>query len=1156
MVVCPNCATENPDTNAFCGNCGTALEVACPACGTTNPPGNSFCGSCGGSLTEIAPSESGPEDPPVASERRLVSVLFADLTGFTPFSEARDPEEVRGFLTEYFDRSREVIEAFGGVVDKFIGDAVMAVWGAREAKEDDAERAVRAGLELTDAISNLGVENGVPELAIRVGVLTGEASVGPGGNEQGLVVGDMVNTASRLQSIADPGTVLVGESTRRAIGEAIAFTALGDHPVKGKEMPVAVWRAERLLGLVGSRAGNGMESPFVGRVDELRLLKDMYAAVGRENRTRLVSIIGQGGIGKSRLMQEFENYLDGIVDTVYWHEGRSPAYGDGVTLWALGEMVRRRAHIAETDDVETTRKLLRDAIGDWIADEDEADWLEPRLASLLGVGDSVVGDQAELFAAFRTFFERIAERGVAVLIFDDLHWADPALLDFVEQLPEWSRNHRILVITLARPDLLERRSGWGQGKHGFVSLHLGPLADVDMRLLVDGMAPGATGDIREAIVDRAAGIPLYAVEMIRMMIAGGDLVETDGAYSFTGALSDLAVPESLQAVIGARIDRLEPADRSLLQDCAVVGHSFTLDTLAHVTGHSEDDLADRLLPLIREGMLVVDQDPRSPERGQYQFVQSLIREVAHGRISREVRKQRHLEVAGYLEQLGPELAVVVASHYLDAYRAASGVEADDLRSVARDSLLGAADRAADLNSSEQARSLAERALVITGDNAERAPIWERIATAASVLADPEVAVANAEQAIEYYRESDDATGLNRAVRLLGDAYNGANQSKRAIELLEAHLADQDLSTDPNLAIAASDLARAYLLTNAPRLTTAAAAEAALPALEQFALTDSIAQAMITRGTALGSLGRIRQGLALIKGALELADREGLAATSIRGRINLSYVGSTEDPVMGFRATREAYDIAKRNGQRTMVLFLTWSLAGWHETRGELDEAEAFASDPILEGAPTDYRAQNLGIQADIADLRGDRELGRELFEQARPLYEQSEDVQVRQDFERLQHNRAVVEGRFEEAFEGSVRLARDPTTPTIYVIRAARNAAILTGNVGWLQVVLDVCREAGVLARYHTRMAETMLSFLENPSTDTLHRAGLLVEEVEDNEMVLEAVALCTSLALHAPPGPQQEHWENELRARCDKHGLTGVLDMYNTLGGLADRAS
>ncbi len=1148
MVVCPNCATENPDTNAFCGNCGDALEVACPSCGTTNPPGNSFCGSCGESLTGAGRGEPVPEEPRVVAERRLVSVLFADLTGFTPFSEARDPEEVRRFLTEYFDRSREVIGAFGGVVDKFIGDAVMAVWGATEANEDDAERAVRAGLELTDAIAKLGVDNGVPELAVRVGVLTGEASVGPGGNEQGLVVGDMVNTASRLQAIADPGTVLVGEATRRAVGEAIAFTALGDHTVKGKELPVAAWRAGRLLGFVGSRRGDGIEPPFVGRVDELRLLKDMHAAVGRENRTRLVSIIGQAGVGKSRLMQEFGKYLDGIVDSVYWHEGRSPAYGDGVTLWALGEMVRRRANIAETDDEATTRNLLGEAIGDWITDDDEADWLEPRLASLLGVGDSVVGDQAELFAAFRTFFERIAERGTTVLVFDDLHWADPALLDFVEQLPEWSLNHRILVITLARPDLLDRRSGWGQGRRGSVSLHLGPLADVDMRSLVDGMAPGVAGAIRDAIVDRAAGIPLYAVEMLRMMIAGGDLVEAGGGYSFTGVLSDLAVPESLQAVIGARIDRLEPADRVLLQDCAVVGHSFTLDTLAHVTGETEDGLTDRLRPLIRGEMLVANQDPRSPERGQYRFVQSLIREVAHGRISRDVRKRRHLEVAEYLEQLGPELAVVVASHYVDAYRAASGDDADALRSVARDALLGASDRAADLNSCEQAKSLAERALEVTGEDGERAPIWERIATAANVLADPEVAIAKAQQAIDYYRATDDRTGLNRAVRLRGDAYIGANQSGRAVELLEAHLADRDLSSDSNLAVAASDLARAYLLTDAPRETTAAAAEAALPALEQFELTESIAQAMITRGTALGALGRIRQGLALIKGALELADHEGLAFTSIRGRINLSYVGSTEDPVMGFRAIREAYDIAKRTGQRAMVLSLTWNLAGWHMLRGELDESEAMASDPILEGAPADYRAQNLGMRAEVAGLRGDRELGRELFEQARSLYEQSEDAQVLQDFERLRNNRALAGGRFEEAFEGSVRLARETTTPSIYLIGAARDAAILTGNVGWLRVVLGICRDAGVLARYHTRQAETMLAFLENPSAETLHRAGALVEEADDLELALESVMLCASLALHAPPGQQQEHWENELRARCDKHGFTGIVDLHDTL--------
>jgi class 3 adenylate cyclase/tetratricopeptide (TPR) repeat protein len=1151
VITCPACATENPDTNSFCGSCGTALELVCSNCGTANPPGNSFCGSCGTPFGDEITSSTAASATTDVAERRLVTVLFADLTGFTPFSEARDPEEVRNFLTRYFDQSRDVIETFGGVVDKFIGDAVMAVWGAKAANEDDPERAVRAGLELADAVAKLGAENDVPELAVRVGILTGEASVGPGGNEQGLVVGDMVNTASRLQSIAEPGTVLVGESTRRAVGEAIAFTELGEQTVKGKEIPVAAFRADRIRGDFGEEPGDGIEPPFVGRVDDLRLLKDIYAAVDRERRMRLVSIVGQGGIGKTRLVEEFGNYIDGIVDTTYWHEGRSPAYGEGVTLWALGEMVRRRAGIAEIYDEATTLSLLRDAIGDWIPDEDEAEWLLPRLASLLGVGDAAVGDQAELFAAFRTFFERIADRGVTALIFEDFHWADPALLDFVEQLPEWSRNSPIMVVTLARPDLLERRPGWGQGKHGFVSMHLGPLAEIDMVELVDGMVPGIDQGVRDAIIERAAGIPLYAVEMVRMLVGSGELVEKDGDYTYQGNLSELAVPESLLAVIGARIDRLDPAERDLLQDCSIAGHSFTLDTLSAISGADAAGLDDRLAPLLHAELIEINRDRLSPERGQHQFVQGLIREVAHGRISREVRAQRHVEAARYWEDFGPEFAAIVADHYRQAYEAASGDEAIELRTRARDALLAASDRAADLHAYEQAKSLAEQGLDATDDDADRAPIWERVAQAAGILANHDQAVEYGQQAVDYYRAIDDDQGVNRAVHRLAVIYNDANRSQRAVDLLEKHLENADLESDPNLAIAATDLARAYLLTGRPSEETAAAAEEALPALESLELTDQIANAMITRGTALGAMGRIRQGLALIKGGLELADAEGYAFTSIRARINLTYVGSVEDPVMGFNAYREAYDIARRTGQRGMALFLTPLLAGFHVFRGELDAVEALSTDPILEGAPLDNVGQSLEQRSRAADLRGDLAKGRALFEEASVALENTEDIQVSVGHDVFDNSRSLMEGRFADAYEGALAVNKRSDRPVVYTIADGASAAFLVGNRDWVVEIANLYREAGVMARQQTEVADAVSALLGDPTPPAVRRIEELMTEMDDEILALPAAFLAAALALHCPES-ERERLDADFRARADKYGFQGIVNLYE---GLLERA-
>ncbi|MEO6577430.1 MAG: adenylate/guanylate cyclase domain-containing protein, partial [Candidatus Limnocylindria bacterium] len=292
------------------------------------------------------------------AERRLVSVLFADLVGFTTLSESRDPEIVRELLNRYFETATQIIGAYGGTIEKFIGDAVMAVWGAPTAHEDDAERAVRSALDLVEAVRGIGEEFG-GELHARAGVLTGEAAVTLGATNQGMVAGDLVNTASRLQSAALPGTVLVGESTFQAASGAIAFEPAGDKVLKGKAAPVPAYQALRV---VGRRGGAGrseqMESPFVGRAPELRMLKDFHVATGAERRPRLVSIIGQGGIGKSRLVWEFQKYIDGVTEVVYWHQGRSPAYGEGISFWALAEMVRGRASITDADDPATARTKL------------------------------------------------------------------------------------------------------------------------------------------------------------------------------------------------------------------------------------------------------------------------------------------------------------------------------------------------------------------------------------------------------------------------------------------------------------------------------------------------------------------------------------------------------------------------------------------------------------------------------------------------------------------------------------------------------------------------------------------------------------------------------------------------------------------------------
>ena len=497
-MICTQCGTQNDASRKFCVECAARLVLACPGCGTANPPTAKFCGECATPLG-VAAAGSPPGAPvpspgavsghaasapsPVA-ERRLVSIVFADLVGFTTLAEGLDAEDTRELLSRYFDLARDVIDRYGGTVEKFIGDAVMAVWGAPTAREDDAERAVRAALELVDAVRTLG-----PTVRARAGVLTGEAAVTLGATNQGMVAGDLVNTASRLQSAAAPGTVLVGEATQRAASRAIVFEEAGDQTLKGKVTPVPAWRALRVVAERGGRNRSDVaEAPFVGRDDELRLLKDLFHATGRESRIRLVSVIGPGGIGKTRLAWEFLKYVDGLADRVWWHDGRSPAYGEGISFWALGEMVRGRCGLLETDDEATTREKVGATLATHVPDAEERRWIEPALLTLLGIG--AVASAEQLFGAWRTFFERLAASAPVVMVFEDLHFADTGLLDFVDHLLDWSRNVPIYVVTLARPELLEKRPDWGAAKRSFTSLYLDPLAEPAMRELLAGLVPG------------------------------------------------------------------------------------------------------------------------------------------------------------------------------------------------------------------------------------------------------------------------------------------------------------------------------------------------------------------------------------------------------------------------------------------------------------------------------------------------------------------------------------------------------------------------------------------------------------------------------------------------------------------------------------------
>ena len=941
-MTCASCGTANEEGRKFCKECGGPLAVACPSCGAPNTPDSKFCGECATPLgAASAPARPTPPSTP-AAERRLVSVLFADLVGFTTASEGRDAEDTRELLSGYFEIARTVIERYGGTVEKFIGDAVMAIWGAPVAQEDDAERAVRAAIELVGAVGALGIDVGAPQLQARVGVLTGEAAVTLGAEGQGMVAGDLVNTASRIQSVADPGTVLVGAATKRASDGAIAYESAGMRELKGKAEPVELWRALRVVGLVGSSAHSlAVEPPFVGRDRELRLVKELFNAAAEDRRAQLVSVLGVGGIGKSRLAWEFEKYIDGLAETVLWHKGRCLSYGDGVAFWALAEMVRGRAGILEDEHAESALSKLRIAVEQHLDDRDERRFVEPRLAHLLGLESGATGDQENLFAAARMFFEGVAEGGPTVLLFEDIHWADSALLDFIGYLLDWSRELPLFILTVARPELMERRPTWGAGKRNFTSIALEPLGADAMGMLLTGPVPGLPVELRERILERAEGVPFYAVETVRMLLDRGLLVRENGAFRLTGEIDTLEVPETLQALIAARLDGLAPEERRVVQDAAVLGRTFTLRGLASVSARPEAELEPLLNSLLRKEVLLLQADPLSPERGQYGFLQDLVKKVAYDTLSKKERKSRHLAAAAHLRTLGDddEVVEVIAAHYLDAYRSApDDPDAEEVKTEARTMLVRAGDRAASLGANAEAQSRYEDAAALADETMDRAELYERAGIMARAGARTQEADQHYEKAISLFEEVGALHPAARVEARLAEVMWDTGRLETGIERMDRsfELLSQD-EPDDDLAELAAQIGR-FMFFGGELDTAAQRIETALSIAEARSLPEVFAQALTTKAIMLTALGRMQEGMALLRFALDTALENDKPSAALRASYNLADTFSQNDHYdEAATIVRDGLVHARRVGNRQWE----WSFLGQLYplfALGEWDEA--------------------------------------------------------------------------------------------------------------------------------------------------------------------------------------------------------------------------
>jgi predicted ATPase len=712
---------------------------------------------------------------------------------------------------------------------------------------------------------------------------------------------------------------------------------------------VPLWRALRVTAARGGALRSaGLEPPFVGRDRQLALVKELFHASADERKPHFVSVVGVAGSGKSRLAWEFYKYIDGLADLIRWHRGRCLAYGEGVTYWALAEMVRMRAEIVEGEEPESARGKLREAVATFVPSADEREWVEPRLAQLLGLEEGQSHAREDLFAGWRLFFERMAEADPTVLVFDDMQWADAALLEFVEYLLEWSRSHAIFIVTFARPELVERHPEWGAGKRSFTSLFLEPLPEQAMEALLDGLVPGLPDDLTARILGRAEGVPLYAVETVRMLLDRGLLEREGDAYRPTGAIEALDVPESLHALVAARLDGLERDERRLVQDASVLGRTFTTRAIGAVSGRTEGELEPLLTALARKEILSIQTDPRSPERGQYGFLQDLLRHVAYETLARRDRKSRHLAAAAHLaEAFGPveyEVVEVIAAHYVAAFEAApDDSDAPEIKAKAQETLARAGERAAGLAATEEAERYNEQAAELADEPARQAALLERAGEAAQASGRFETAHRHYERAISLFEAVGETHPVARVSSRLGRLLHDMDRIDEAVERMEqafAVLAADE--PDSDLAALAHELARVHYFRG-EHDRAAERVELALEIAESLRLPETISQALNTK--ALIVERRPHESLALMQEALRIALDNDLTAAALRAYNNLGVLLQVQDLLDDYaRAIDDGLALAQRRGDRSWEWNFRTAGVEWRFLTGLWDEALEVAAE--------------------------------------------------------------------------------------------------------------------------------------------------------------------------------------------------------------------
>ncbi len=928
---CHHCAVELADDARFCDQCGQSVVPQCPTCGAETAPGARFCSSCGAALEATAPS--------VGQEaRKIVSVLFADVVGFTEHTERSDPEDVRARLTFFHRQMREDVERHGGRIEKLIGDGVFAVFGAPIAHEDDPERAVRSALRAQESIVGLNERHPDLGLRVRMSVTTGEAIVqlDTSTPDREGVIGDVVNTASRLEAVAEPGSIVVDQRTRAATSSTIDYAPLPPVSLKGKSEPVQIWRAVAARARFGVAVGDAEPTQFVGRERELGLLVDALDRTIERSASQLVTITGEPGVGKSRMLRELMGVVDERPDLLWWRQGRCLPYGDQTTFSALDELVKAQAGILESEPARIAGEKLRVAVDALISDEADRSWVTSTLEPLIGIGGGAGGGADELVPGWRRFFGAMAQQRPLVIVIEDLHWAEPAMIEFLGELAGWAFDLPILLVCTARPELYADHPDWGGGHRNGVTIGLDPLADDDVARLLADLLPKRLVDaeLRQTLLERCGGNPLYAIEYARLVGEGGEL----------------APPDSVQALIASRLDLLPAGARAIAQTASVVGRVFWSKALAFAMSVPATAVAAGIRELVDRDLVWPVRAPSMTGQEEYSFRHILVRDVAYGQIPRADRATLHEEIARWIEAIvadNDDVVGILAHHYDRALelRDSLGEARPDLRSQALRFTIAAAERAVRLDV-RSAIELYRRAAELTTEEIRRAEIFADVAVLEMDMAMMDDAHAHYDDATEIFgrlgmtaRKAQSDSNRAKAFWIQGDKRSSDEQHQRAIQAIEG------LDDGPEVAFVLRQYADSLFLAGNWE-AAAEVGERALAVSRTFSSPSDVGMALRTLGGALASGPDQARGVEMCREAYRIGQDLGDITFPYHANNLHALLQVMEGPEAAITVIEPAVAFLERRGQEATLDFTRSSRVeslGW---LGRWDEAESELTDII------------------------------------------------------------------------------------------------------------------------------------------------------------------------------------------------------------------